>query len=92
LKDDGALIFFLFDLLHLDGETISAKPVKERKERPHAGSAATILPSPGWAGAALYEQACALKFCPQSTEYRRRVLWPDLPQRRNRNVYRINNY
>src|SRR5256886_13832787 len=29
----GALVFFLFDLLHLDGETISRQPLKERKER-----------------------------------------------------------
>jgi ATP-dependent DNA ligase len=28
-----ALVYFLFDLLHLDGEAVSAKPVKERKER-----------------------------------------------------------
>jgi bifunctional non-homologous end joining protein LigD len=28
-----ALVFFLFDLLHLDGEAIGAKPLKERKER-----------------------------------------------------------
>src|SRR5437588_7352100 len=28
-----ALVFFLFDLLHLDGETISRQPLKERKER-----------------------------------------------------------
>src|SRR6476660_9014459 len=28
-----ALVFFLFDLLHLDGETISARPLAERKER-----------------------------------------------------------
>jgi bifunctional non-homologous end joining protein LigD len=27
-----ALVFFLFDLLHLDGEAVSAKPVRERKE------------------------------------------------------------
>ena len=26
------LVFFPFDLLHLDGKTISAKPLKERKE------------------------------------------------------------
>src|SRR5881227_1060861 len=31
--NSGALAFFLFDLLHLDGETISTQPVKERKER-----------------------------------------------------------
>ena len=29
----GALVFFLFDLLHLDGEAIGARPVTERKER-----------------------------------------------------------
>jgi bifunctional non-homologous end joining protein LigD len=28
-----ALIFFLFDVLHLDDETITAKPLSERKER-----------------------------------------------------------
>jgi bifunctional non-homologous end joining protein LigD len=28
-----ALVFFLFDLLHLDGETITARPLNERKER-----------------------------------------------------------
>src|SRR5438105_6219532 len=28
-----ALVFFLFDLLHLDGEAISPQPLKERKER-----------------------------------------------------------
>ena len=28
-----ALVFFLFDLLHLDGEAIGAKPLDERKER-----------------------------------------------------------
>ena len=29
----GALVFFLFDLLYLDGETISAAPLHDRKER-----------------------------------------------------------
>jgi DNA ligase D-like protein (predicted ligase) len=29
----AALVFFLFDLLHLDGETISAAPLRVRKER-----------------------------------------------------------
>jgi ATP dependent DNA ligase domain len=29
----GALVFFLFDLLYLDGEAISAAPLRERKER-----------------------------------------------------------
>jgi len=34
-SDNGsgeALVFFLFDLLHLDGETVSQMPVSERKE------------------------------------------------------------
>src|SRR5262245_24548891 len=31
--NSGALVFFLFDLLHLDGETISAMPLKNRKDR-----------------------------------------------------------
>src|SRR5271169_734166 len=29
----GALVFFLFDLLHLDGEAIGLKPLNEPKER-----------------------------------------------------------
>jgi len=28
-----ALVFFLFDLLHLDGEALGARPLQERKER-----------------------------------------------------------
>jgi ATP-dependent DNA ligase len=28
-----ALVFYPFDVLHLDGETISATPLQERKER-----------------------------------------------------------
>jgi bifunctional non-homologous end joining protein LigD len=31
--NSGALVFFLFDLLHLDGEAIAPIPVTERKER-----------------------------------------------------------
>jgi ATP dependent DNA ligase-like protein len=31
--NSGSLVFFLFDLLHLDGETIAPLPVTERKER-----------------------------------------------------------
>ena len=30
-----ALVFFLFDFLHLDGEALSARPLTERKERLH---------------------------------------------------------
>jgi bifunctional non-homologous end joining protein LigD len=62
----AALIFFLFDLLHLDGETISAKPVKERKERLHAllsqaNSTLQYSDHQTGRGRAFYEQACALK-------------------------------
>ena len=32
-SNGDALVFFLFDLLHLDGETISTQPLRERKER-----------------------------------------------------------
>ena len=30
----AALVFFLFDLLHLDGEDLRPRPLTERKERP----------------------------------------------------------
>ena len=33
--NSGALAFFLFDLLHLDGEPLGQMPVTERKERVH---------------------------------------------------------
>src|SRR2546423_5255057 len=32
-RNSGALVFFLFDLLHLDGEATAPMPVTERKER-----------------------------------------------------------
>jgi hypothetical protein len=32
-KDSSGRVFFLFDLLHLDGEEIAPMPVTERKER-----------------------------------------------------------
>src|SRR5205823_795967 len=31
--NSDVLVFFLFDLLHLNGETITARPLRERKER-----------------------------------------------------------
>ena len=33
LGNADALVFFLFDLLYLDGEVISSGPLRERKER-----------------------------------------------------------
>lgn len=58
--------YFLFDLLHLDGEPVSVRPLKERKERLRA--LLSGVPSPLQfsdhqigRGRAFYEQACSLK-------------------------------
>jgi DNA ligase D-like protein (predicted ligase) len=61
-----ALIFFLFDLLHLDGETISAMPFKERKERlrkllSQATAPLQFSDHQIGRGRAFYEHACVLK-------------------------------
>ena len=61
-----ALVFFLFDLLHLDGETITARPLGERKERLREVlmHASTLLPFSDHQighGRAFYDHACALK-------------------------------
>jgi DNA ligase D-like protein (predicted ligase) len=61
-----ALVFFLFDLLHLDGEAIGPKPLNERKERLRALLSQALSPlqySDYQAGRGLdfYEHACALK-------------------------------
>ena len=62
----GALVFFLFDLLHLDGEAIGARPLTERKERLRE---LLSLASPPLQfsdhqigrGPIFYDHACALK-------------------------------
>src|SRR5271154_355233 len=61
----AGLVFFLFDLLHLDGENFTTQPVIERKDR-----LAGLLSSTGsplqysdhqiGLGPAFYEKACAL--------------------------------
>src|SRR5215472_3270002 len=61
-----ALVFFLFDLLHLDGETITARPLAERKKRLREvlSRASALLPfSDHQIGRrrAFYDHACALK-------------------------------
>jgi len=61
-----SLVFFLFDLLHLDGEAIGAKPLNERKERLRAllSQARSPLQYSDYQaghGRAFYEHACALK-------------------------------
>src|SRR5262245_13920757 len=60
------LVFFLFDLLHLDGETISTRPLQERKERlrillSDAGSPLHYSDHQIGRGPAFYQRACALK-------------------------------
>jgi bifunctional non-homologous end joining protein LigD len=60
-----ALVFFLFDLLYLDGEVISAAPIHERKERLRQllSNVGTPLQYSdhqiGW-GAEFYTKACEL--------------------------------
>ena len=61
-----ALVFFLFDLLHLDGEAIGAKPLEVRKERlrallSQARSPLQYSDYQAGRGRAFYEHACALK-------------------------------
>jgi bifunctional non-homologous end joining protein LigD len=64
--DDGALVFFLFDLLHLDGDAIGSRPLWERKERLH-DLLSQISPLLQFSdhqighGPAFYEHACDLK-------------------------------
>src|SRR5271156_6822044 len=60
------LVFFLFDLLHLDGEAISARPLKERKERLRALLSEVTSPLQFsdhqiGRGRAFYEHVCGLK-------------------------------
>jgi DNA ligase D-like protein (predicted ligase) len=64
--NSGALVFFLFDLLHLDGEAISPMPVTERKERLRAllsgsGSPLHFSDHQIGRGRAFYDHACTLK-------------------------------
>jgi ATP-dependent DNA ligase len=61
-----ALVFFLVDLLHVDDEAISARPLKERKERLRAllsgaGQPLQYSDHQIGRGRAFYEHACGLK-------------------------------
>ncbi len=61
-----ALVFFLFDLLYLDGEAIGLKPLDERKEGLRAllsqvGSPLQYSDYQAGRGRDFYEHACALK-------------------------------
>jgi DNA ligase D-like protein (predicted ligase) len=64
--NSDALVFFLFDLLHLDGEAIAPMPVTERKDRlrallSDAGSPLHFSDHQIGHGPAFYDQACTLK-------------------------------
>jgi|SRR5215469_1965065 len=64
--NNDVLVFFLFDLLHLDGEVIHALPLRERKERLRdllsgAGSPLHFSDHQIGRGRAFYDRACALK-------------------------------
>lgn len=61
-----ALVFFLFDLLHLDGEATGARPHEVRKERLRALLSQALSPLQysdyqAGRGRDFYEHACALK-------------------------------
>src|SRR5215472_6839087 len=63
--NSGALVFFLFDLLHLDGEAIGPLPLAERKDRLRAllsgeGSPLHYSDHQIGRGQAFYDQACTL--------------------------------
>ena len=64
--NSDALVFFLFDLLHLDGEAIHELPLRDRKERLRdllsgAGSPLHFSDHQIGCGRAFYDRACALK-------------------------------
>ncbi|MGC2522581.1 MAG: non-homologous end-joining DNA ligase [Stellaceae bacterium] len=61
----AALVFYLFDLLHLDGEDLGARPLIDRKERlgallAHAAPCLYYSDHVIGQGPAFYEQACKL--------------------------------
>ena len=64
--NSGALVFFLIDRLHLDGEAIAPMPVTEPKERLRAllaggGSPLHFSDPQIGRGRAFYDHACTLK-------------------------------
>ena len=65
-RSGEALVFFLFDLLHLDGKAIAPMPAAERKERLRAllsgtGSLLQYSDHQIGRGRAFYDHACTLK-------------------------------
>ena len=63
---NDVLVFFLFDLLHLDGKTIGSRPLGERKALPQtlrsgAGSTLHYSDHQIGRGRAFYDRACVMK-------------------------------
>src|SRR5271163_702329 len=72
----AGLVFFLFDLLHLDGEDLTARPLTERKGRlagllERAASSLHCSDHQIGLGPAFYEKACALSVEGSRLETRR---------------------
>jgi len=66
LRTRRALVFFLFDLLPLDGETMGSRPLRERKELlqtllSEAGSPLHYSDHQIGRGRAFYDHACAIR-------------------------------
>src|ERR1700730_9722738 len=77
----GALVFFLFDLLYLDGGVISAAPLRERKERlrdllSNAGAPVQYSDHQVGRGSEFYARACELSL---EGIHSKRVDAPDSP-------------
>jgi len=76
----AALVFFLFDLLYLDGEDLRPRPLIERKERlrtllANAAPCLHISDHVVGQGPAFYEKACAMHVEGHRLETRRRALY-----------------
>ena len=79
----AALVFFLFDLLYLDGEAISAAPLCERKERlrdllPNAGAPLQYSDHQVGRGPEFYARACELSLEGSSPSARMHPIRPTI--------------
>ena len=75
----AGLVFFLFDLLYLDGEDLTARPLIERKERlaallPQAGSPLALQRSPDRARTGLLRESLSPRRRGHRLETRRRAV------------------
>jgi bifunctional non-homologous end joining protein LigD len=77
----AALVFFLFDLLYLDGETISVAPLHDRKERLRHLLSNTVTPLQYsdhqiGRGPEFYTKACGHRWRASSRSARMRPMHP----------------